>query len=666
MRSRLVQTEEELRNAKAKAGVFSIDDTKKVFTEENSKIQQAIFDAEAELAERQASVAALTSLLHTPGTLPSTNTQANSNALAGTQSPQRSLASANPAPGAATNDVNAPIPSEKVAEYRRLCSVLDGLEKKQQELLGEFTPGSTMLKPIEERVGENQKLKAQMEEQFPALLTVPTAQTKTPEVAGANPRLDLTVETAKVAALQAKIRMLASQFAAIRTNAAMIDRAEGSITELQRKKELEEAHYKYFAANLEQSRIDEALGAGRVSNISKIQAPSPPFRDGSKLQKIQAGALLGSMAAALGLAFIVELLLDRSLKRPGEIEGKLGLPLFISIPVLNGNGKAPRLNGAAKRRLLAFPARNGRRSPSSIPHPTPGLEHPSTGTDPLIQESTNPLIHDSGSSGTGPSTQESTNPPIHDPGFSGTDPSIHQSINPLIHGSGSINKRFRLFSDALRDRLITYFEIKNLTHKPKLVSVTSFAAGAGVSTIATNLAASLSEVGDGNVLLVDMHTPNGAAHDFHHGKLACGIDDALELDKRGEALVQENLYMVRESANGSGNGVIGNGGNANGSTTANGEKLPRVLPKRFNRLLPRLKASDYDYIIFDMPPINQVSVTPRLARFMDMVLLVVESEKTDRDVVKRGTRLIAESHSNIGIILNKARAYVPQRLHQEM
>jgi Mrp family chromosome partitioning ATPase len=67
-----------------------------------------------------------------------------------------------------------------------------------------------------------------------------------------------------------------------------------------------------------------------------------------------------------------------------------------------------------------------------------------------------------------------------------------------------------------------------------------------------------------------------------------------------------------------------------------------------------------------MPPVNQISVTPRLARFMDMVLMVVESEKTDRDVVKRATSLMAESKANVGIVLNKGRNYVPKRLLQEI
>jgi Mrp family chromosome partitioning ATPase len=169
--------------------------------------------------------------------------------------------------------------------------------------------------------------------------------------------------------------------------------------------------------------------------------------------------------------------------------------------------------------------------------------------------------------------------------------------------------------------------------------------GAGVTTIAAGLAASLSETGDGNVLLVDM-SQQGAAHQFYQGDLACGLDDALEAGKRGSALVQDNLYFATEATN--------------------NDRLPQALPKRFKHLVPRLKASDYDYIIFDMPPISQISVTARLARFMDMVLVVVESEKTDRQVVKRAGSMLAESGANVGIVLNKGRTYVPRRFLQEL
>jgi Mrp family chromosome partitioning ATPase len=64
--------------------------------------------------------------------------------------------------------------------------------------------------------------------------------------------------------------------------------------------------------------------------------------------------------------------------------------------------------------------------------------------------------------------------------------------------------------------------------------------------------------------------------------------------------------------------------------------------------------------------VTQISVTPRLARFMDMVLLVVESEKTDREVAQRAAALLSESRGNVGVVMNKNRSYVPKRLHQEL
>ena len=61
-----------------------------------------------------------------------------------------------------------------------------------------------------------------------------------------------------------KIKVLNSALAQIRKQATAVDEMEGSITDLQRRKELQEANYKLFAANLEQSRIDEALGSQQL------------------------------------------------------------------------------------------------------------------------------------------------------------------------------------------------------------------------------------------------------------------------------------------------------------------------------------------------------------------------------------------------------------------
>jgi Mrp family chromosome partitioning ATPase len=201
------------------------------------------------------------------------------------------------------------------------------------------------------------------------------------------------------------------------------------------------------------------------------------------------------------------------------------------------------------------------------------------------------------------------------------------------------------YHDALRDRLVTYFDVRDMTHKPKLIAVTGCSPGSGVSSVATGLAASLSETGDGNVLLVDMKGQKGAAHAFFQGKPACGLAEALENETRNSAQVDEKLYVV-----------------AAGSVD---QKLQRIIPQQFSQFVPKLKASDYDYIIFDMPPVAQTSITAKVARFMDMVLMVVEAERTDRDVAKRATTLLTESKASVAAVLNKRRRYVPSWLLEE-
>jgi Mrp family chromosome partitioning ATPase len=203
------------------------------------------------------------------------------------------------------------------------------------------------------------------------------------------------------------------------------------------------------------------------------------------------------------------------------------------------------------------------------------------------------------------------------------------------------------FYQALRDRLILYFEVKNFTHKPKLVAVTGASRGAGVSTIACGLAASLSETGDGNVLLIDMNMENGSAQQFYKGKACCGLDTVLTSATKKDALVQENLYVVNGNADGEGLNQA-------------------VFPKRFTALVPKLKASEYDYIIFDMPVVSSTSVVSHLARFMDITLLVAESEKTGRDMVEQANAWLTEVGATVGVVLNKTHQYVPKPLRHDL
>jgi Mrp family chromosome partitioning ATPase len=202
----------------------------------------------------------------------------------------------------------------------------------------------------------------------------------------------------------------------------------------------------------------------------------------------------------------------------------------------------------------------------------------------------------------------------------------------------------RPYCNAIRDRFGLYFELKHLTHKPKLVGVASFSKAAGASTLATGLAASLSETNDGKVLLVDVNLGPQDVHPFFKGKPAYPLTAALKPDDT-VASASENLYLATVGSPNAGPAQLG--------------------LKKFFDMMPNIKASDYDYIIFDMPPLADTSPTWGMAPFMDKLLLVVEAEKNNREMIKRGYGQLVAERDNVDVVVNKARSYVPKWLDSE-
>ncbi|HEY6153909.1 MAG TPA: Wzz/FepE/Etk N-terminal domain-containing protein [Candidatus Udaeobacter sp.] len=203
----------------------------------------------------------------------------------------------------------------------------------------------------------------------------------------------------------------------------------------------------------------------------------------------------------------------------------------------------------------------------------------------------------------------------------------------------------RPYCDAIRDRLGLYFELNHLTHRPKLVGVTGFSETAGTSSLAAGLAASLSETDDGKVLLVDVNLGPEEVAPFFKGKPAYPLNSALKPSGEMRSAA-DNLYLATV-----------------GSPSSGG---PAQLGlKKFFDMMPNMKASDFDYIIFDMPPLRETSPTWGMAAFMDKVLLVVEAERNSRDVVKRGYSKLVEERDNVSVLVNKARSRIPRFLNGE-
>jgi len=201
----------------------------------------------------------------------------------------------------------------------------------------------------------------------------------------------------------------------------------------------------------------------------------------------------------------------------------------------------------------------------------------------------------------------------------------------------------RPYAEAIRDRLGLYFELHGVTHKPKLVGFTGFSKGAGASSLAAGVAAALSETGDGKVLLVDVNASNGEVHPFFEGRPAASLASAIE-PKSSLSSAADNLYLA---------------------TVNQPQAKPAQLGlKKFFAMVPNLKASDFDYIIFDMPPLTQTSPSVGLAALMDKVVVIVEAERDSRDNVKRGYRELVAARSDVAVVLNKTRSYGPNWLQE--
>jgi uncharacterized protein involved in exopolysaccharide biosynthesis/Mrp family chromosome partitioning ATPase len=554
VRARLNQTEDALRDLKSKAGVVSLSDAIKDLSDEATKADEQLHDAEADVAEQQARLRQMTASVATTTIVPRNSkvTAANRASVPGAASSGSKL-EATSEKLATPPDTAAP--AGVVQQYQTLISGLQKLRQTQLDLFSKYTLESQIVKANQASIDEVENQRQELEKKYPDLPT----------------RVGPSSEAAHLAGLQAKRDAIAARLKDIQDRIQQLSQLSPQIEDLERQKQLQEGDYKYFEATLEKARVDEALDPSKIPNISAVQRPSPPTLVTHTRNKIMLGLAGGGLALSVAFFLLWELMLTSKIRGPLEVEKLIGISPLVAVPFSrNGKPRSPsKKNGKVDTALATI----------------------SCSRDNVAPWDANHFV--------------------------------------------------RSYSEAIRDRLGLYFELHNLTHKPKLVGVASSSTGAGTSTLAAGLAAALSETNHGKVLLVDVNLGPDQVHPFFRGKPAYPLNAALTPNGAMDA-VAENLYLATV-------------GSANRS-------LAQLGLKRFFDLMPNLKASDFDYVIFDMPPLTQTSPTWGMSAFMDKVLLIVEADKDNRDIVKRCyNRLLAE-RDNVSVVVNKARSYGPKSL----
>jgi Mrp family chromosome partitioning ATPase len=197
------------------------------------------------------------------------------------------------------------------------------------------------------------------------------------------------------------------------------------------------------------------------------------------------------------------------------------------------------------------------------------------------------------------------------------------------------------YYDAILRRLQT---ASNGSPSPRVIGLTACARGAGVSTIAANLAIRAADRGHDGVLLVDANVSHPAqGRNFRLGS-GPGLTNVAS---RRAALAD----CVAPSA------------------------IPRlsILPAGNSSLEFGAETStciqdlrnQYRLIVMDLPPADDLSPFWELSREVDGIVLVIEAEKTRSGAAQQVRRQLEECHVPLlGVILNKRRTYLPGWLYR--
>ena len=214
------ETRAQLRDAKTQAGIASLDGQRTALETQISNAESRIASVEAALSAKNAKVSALeTSLDRIPESL--------------------------------LGQLVEGTPNDGMSTMRQ---TLFDLRAREQELLAKFTSDHPSVVTIREQVnGLEQTLRAAT----PARAEVEEAV--------------MVKENAQVQSLSAELQKVEAQLIPLRERLNKLNDIEGSIETLVADLERQEVRYQVYIEHMEEARMDEALHADRITNVSIIQ-----------------------------------------------------------------------------------------------------------------------------------------------------------------------------------------------------------------------------------------------------------------------------------------------------------------------------------------------------------------------------------------------------------
>ncbi|MEH7378282.1 CpsD/CapB family tyrosine-protein kinase [Neobacillus drentensis] len=186
----------------------------------------------------------------------------------------------------------------------------------------------------------------------------------------------------------------------------------------------------------------------------------------------------------------------------------------------------------------------------------------------------------------------------------------------------------------------TNIQYSSIDQEIRAIMVTSSGPAEGKSTTAANLAVTFAQLGK-KVLLVDADLRKPTVHHTFGVNNLFGFTTVLTKQRALEKTVletgEQDLYIL-----------------TSGPIPPNPAEL--LSSKSMEQFIEDAKA-EFEYIIFDTPPLLAVADPQILANQCDGSILVVYSEKTEIEPAKKAKELLANAQSKLlGVVLNHKEA----------
>lgn len=324
MRTRVNNTEDELRRVKNQAGITS-------FADSRALVQARIQDLDRAMREREGVLVATRARM-----------QILTNQIA-----RESVALPGGAVTGLTTRTAVVVPPEVRDAYRRLI----GLYRQEAELLRVYTTNSVPVVSVREqidRIRSESGFKAFVDVATNSVEGTATAVRSRAEVF-AN---ELAGYRAEEAAALAQLELMKKEMEQAQADSKRVEGSEAEIARLERTREIYDTNYRYFSQRLERARVDSAMDASKVSNIALVQPPTYPDRPLTReLWKLLGMVLAAGAVCGVALAFTREYVLDHSIRHPYTIPRALNVPLLAVLPRLRRPARQRRLDNPASANM---------------------------------------------------------------------------------------------------------------------------------------------------------------------------------------------------------------------------------------------------------------------------------------------------------------------------